>query len=116
MVACLKDIDLRVSSRTVITLYVVHTNNPCSTPTPTLQVKYHAERALKHLCEGVTAAEAAAGTQRGQSAVLTTYLQNATSGGSSASAVEKDSAQTVRDYMRRVLPTLPADSDNEGYD
>ena len=94
----------------------MYTNNPCSTPTPTLQVKYHAERALKHLCEGVTAAEAAAGTQRGQSAVLTTYLQNATSGGSSASAVEKDSAQTVRDYMRRVLPTLPADSDNEGYD
>ncbi len=79
-------------------------------------MKYFAERALKHLCEGTTAAEAASGVQPGQSAVLTQYLQAATSGASSASAAEKEAAQTVRSYMRQVLPTLPADSDNEGYD
>ena len=48
--------------------------------------------------------------------MLTQYLQAATSGASSASAAEKEAAQTVRSYMRQVLPTLPVDSDNEGYD
>jgi hypothetical protein len=70
-------------------------------------VKYFAERALKHLCEGTTAAEAAAGVPPGQSAALTQYLQTAT---------EREAAAAVRDFMRRVLPTLPADSDSEGYD
>mmetsp|Transcript_90926 Transcript_90926/g.177994 ORF Transcript_90926/g.177994 Transcript_90926/m.177994 type:complete len:3046 (+) Transcript_90926:19-9156(+) len=80
-----------------------------------LRVKYFAERALKHLCEGMTAAECAAGVQPGQSVGLLQYLQTATSGGTT-SGIEKDSAQVVRDYMRRILPTLPSDSDNEGYD
>lgn len=79
-------------------------------------MKYFGERALKHLCEGTTSAEAAAGVQPGQSAVLTQYLQGATSGSSSAGAVEREAALAVRDFMRRTLPTLPVDSDNEGYD
>lgn len=80
------------------------------------QVKYFAERALKHLCEGTTAAEAASGVLPGQSAALTQYLQAATSGGSTVSAAEREAAMAVRDYMRRVMPTLPAESDSEGYD
>ena len=63
----------------------------------------------------MTAAECAAGVQPGQSVGLLQYLQTATSGGTT-SGIEKDSAQVVRDYMRRILPTLPSDSDNEGYD
>lgn len=77
-------------------------------------MKYSAERALKHLCEGTTAAEAAAGVLPGQSALLTQYLTGLSSGTSSASATEKEAAVVVRDYMRRVLPTLPVESDNEG--
>lgn len=79
-------------------------------------MKYSAERALKHLCEGTTAAEAAAGVLPGQSALLSQYLQGVSAGNSSASAAEKECVATVRDYMRRVLATLPAESDNEGYD
>lgn len=81
-----------------------------------MQVKYSAERALKHLCEGTTAAEAASGVQPGQSALLSQYLQGVGAGNSTASAAERDCVSTVRDYMRRVLPTLPAESDNEGDD
>ncbi len=79
-----------------------------------LRVKYSAERALKHLCEGTTAAEAASGVAPGQSALLTQYLTGLSSGTSNASAAEKEAAVVVRDFMRRVMPGLPAESDNEG--
>ena len=79
-----------------------------------LRVKYSAERALKHLCEGITTAEAASGVAPGQSALLTQYLTGLSSGTSNASAAEKEAAVVVRDFMRRVMPGLPAESDNEG--
>ena len=91
---------------------------PSLPPSPSTQVKYSAERALKHLCEGTTAAEVAAGVAPGQSSAVTQYLAAATStsGTNATGAAERESAVATKDYMRRVLATLPVDSDNEGSD
>ena len=56
---------------------------------------------------GTTVAEAMSGCKPGNNSAVLQYLN---------SAVEKDQVNSLRDYMRRVLPTLPVDSDNEGYD
>lgn len=77
-------------------------------------MKYAAERALKHLCEGMTAAEAAGGVKPGQSNAITTYI--ATNTASSSSVSDRETAVVLRDYMRKVLLSLPADSDDEGFD
>jgi hypothetical protein len=76
-----------------------------------LRVKYHAERCLKHLCEGITITEAMNGCKPGNNALVLQYLNN-----SNSSSQEKEHINMLRDYMRRILPTLSVDSENEGYD
>ncbi len=66
-----------------------------------IQVKYNAERALKHLSEGGAAAAAA---QVG--APFTAHL----------AAMDADSSRVLRDYLKRVVSRLPTDSDDEGND
>ncbi|KAJ1402319.1 hypothetical protein B484DRAFT_424457 [Ochromonadaceae sp. CCMP2298] len=70
-----------------------------------LQVKFCAERALKHLCEGLSSAEMVQGTAPGQGAALLSFLQ---SGGEVAAA--------VKTYVRSTLPGMPIFSEDEGYD
>jgi len=76
-----------------------------------LRIKYHSERCLKHLCEGITIPEAMNGCKPGNNAIVLQYLNN-----NSNNSNEKEHINMLRDYMRRILPTLSIDSENEGYD
>ena len=66
---------------------------------------------MKHLCEGITITEAMNGCKPGNNAQVLQYLSN-----NNSSSQEKEHINMLRDYMRRILPTLSVDSENEGYD
>ena len=51
------------------------------------------------------------GCKPGNNAQVLQYLSN-----SNSSSQEKEHINMLRDYMRRILPTLSVDSENEGYD
>jgi len=72
-----------------------------------LRVKYSAERALKHLCEGLTTSEMNAGARAGEGAAVQQFISAST---------DRSVTNTIRDYSRRVLASLPIDSEDEGYD
>ncbi len=73
-----------------------------------IQVKYIAERALKHLSEGGATGGSAASTAPATAA----------GGGSAAfaahlAAMDGEAGRFVRDYLKRVVSRLPAESDDE---
>ncbi len=66
-------------------------------------MKYIAERALKHLSEGGTGTVSVAPAPVGGNAAFSTQL----------STFDAETGRFVRDYLKRVVSRLPADSDDE---
>lgn len=59
----------------------------------------------------MTISEATSGLKPGQSSIIVQYLNN------SNNSTDKETVVTLKDYMRRILVSLPIDSDDEaGYE
>eukprot|EP01038_Epipyxis_sp_PR26KG_P007132 gene7132-9733_t len=68
-----------------------------------LRVKYAAERALKHLCEGPQVGSSATALSQ----AMTNFLNAANS------STDADVARNLRDYYKRILNNLAEDSEND---
>lgn len=67
-------------------------------------MKYIAERALKHLSEGGSTSTSAAAAIGTGSTAFSTLL----------TTMDAETGRFVRDYLKRIVSRLPADSDDEG--